>query len=83
MAVVAREFIIEPEDQARSELYDFLALVLARPAGAELLEQIAGLQGGDTLLGNALNVLARIAAVTTPETAEREFNALFVGLGAR
>lgn len=81
MAVVAREFIIEPEDQARSELYDFLALVLARPAGAELLEQIAGLQGGDTPLGSALGALSKIAAVTTPETAEREFNALFIGLG--
>lgn len=81
MSAVAREFIINPEDQARSELYDFLGLVLARPADAALLDQIAGLRGDDTPLGNALDMLAKIAAVTTPETAEREFNALFIGLG--
>jgi TorA maturation chaperone TorD len=81
MSVVAREYIIDPEDQARSELYDFLGLVLSRPADAALLEQIAGLEGDDTPLGQALGLLAKIAAVTTPETAEREYNALFVGLG--
>ncbi|WP_428645037.1 TorD/DmsD family molecular chaperone [Roseibium sp.] len=81
MAAVAREFIIDPEDQARSELYDFLGLVLARPADAELLQQVAGLNGGDTPIGNILGTLARIAAVTTPQTAEREFSGLFIGLG--
>jgi TorA maturation chaperone TorD len=81
MSAVAREYIIDPEDQARSELYDFLGLVLSRPADADLLEQIAGLQGDDTPLGQALGLLAKIAAVTAPETAEREFNALFIGLG--
>ncbi|MFC6657793.1 molecular chaperone [Roseibium salinum] len=81
MPAVAREFIINPEDQARSELYDFLGLVLARPADAALLGQIAGLRGDDTPLGNALDLLAKIAAVTRAETAEREFNALFIGLG--
>lgn len=81
MSAVAREYIIEPEDQARSQLYDFLGLLLAKPADAELLRQIAALDGDDTLLGGALATLARVAGVTTPETAEREFNALFIGLG--
>jgi len=81
MSAVAREFIIDPEDRARSELYDFLGVVLARPADAQLLGQIAELKGDETPLGNALSLLARIAAVTSPETAEREFNALFIGLG--
>lgn len=81
MSAVAREYIIDPEDQARSELYDFLGLVLARPADAALLGQIAELRGNDTPLGNTLDKLARIAAVTKPEAAEREFNALFIGLG--
>jgi TorA maturation chaperone TorD len=81
MSAVAREFIIDPEDQARSELYDFLGVVLARPADAQLLGQISELKGDETPLGQALNLLARIAAVTSPETAEREFNALFIGLG--
>jgi len=81
MSAVAREFIIDPEDQARSELYDFLGLVLARPADADLLGQIAALRGDETPLGQALAMLAKIAAVTTPQTAEREFNAVFIGLG--
>ncbi|GAB4516646.1 MAG: hypothetical protein Tsb0019_16140 [Roseibium sp.] len=81
MSAVAREYIIDPEDQARSELYDFLGLLLSRPADAALLEQIAGLEGDDTPLGKAIGLLAKVAAVTTPQTAEREFNALFIGLG--
>ena len=81
MSAVAREYIIDPEDQARSELYDFLGLVLAKPADGQLLAQIAELRGDETPLGSALSTLARVAAVTTPETAEREFNALFIGLG--
>lgn len=81
MSAVAREYIIEPEDRARSELYDFLGLVLAAPADATLLGQIAGLSGDETPLGTKLSTLGRIAGVTSPETAEREFNALFIGLG--
>lgn len=81
MSAVAREYIIEPEDQARSELYDFLGLLLSRPADAGLLAQIRALEGDDSPLGGALGMLAKIAAVTTPEIAEREFNALFIGLG--
>ncbi|TYC48246.1 molecular chaperone TorD family protein [Rhodobacterales bacterium] len=81
MSAVAREYIIDPEDQARSELYDFLGLVLAKPADGQLLAQIAELRGDETPLGSALSTLSRVAAVTTPETAEREFNALFIGLG--
>ncbi|MBN9671898.1 TorD/DmsD family molecular chaperone [Roseibium aggregatum] len=81
MTAVVKEYVIDPEDQARAELYDFLGLLLARPADDDLLRQVAGLQGNDTPLGDALGVLARIAAVTSPEAAEREFNALFIGLG--
>jgi len=81
MTAVVKEYVIDPEDRARAELYDFLGLLLARPAGAELLRQVAALEGNDTPMGDALSVLARVAGVTSPETAEREFNALFIGLG--
>lgn len=81
MSAAMTEYVIDPEDRARSELYDFIGLLLVRPADAALLEQVAGLKGDDTPLGNALNVLAKVASVTSAETAEREFNALFVGLG--
>lgn len=81
MSAAMTEYVIDPEDRARSELYDFIGLLLVSPADAVLLEQVAGLKGDDTPLGNALSVLAKVASVTSAETAEREFNALFVGLG--
>jgi len=81
MSAVVKEYVIDPEDRARADLYDFLGVLLAGPADKDLLDQIALLKGDDTPLGTALSVLARIASVTAPETAEREFNALFIGLG--
>ena len=66
MSAVAREFIIDPEDQARSELYDFLGAILARPANAQLLGQIAELKGDETPLGQALSLLARMISNLTP-----------------
>ncbi|QDG75919.1 molecular chaperone [Labrenzia sp. PHM005] len=81
MAAVVTEYVIDPEDQARADLYNFLGVLLVSPADQELLRQIASLQGDDTPLGSALRILAKVSAVTTPETAEREFNALFIGLG--
>lgn len=81
MAAVVTEYVIDPEDQARADLYNFLGVLLASPADSDLLRQIAGLSGDDTPLGTSLRTLAKISAVTTAETAEREFNALFIGLG--
>ena len=46
-----------------------------------VLDQTAGLSGDDTDLGQAITALARVAKVTKPAAAEREFNALFIGLG--
>lgn len=81
MAAVVTEYVIDPEDQARADLYNFLGVLLVAPADAALLRQIASLQGDDTPLGSAMRTLSKVAAVTAPQTAEREFNALFVGLG--
>lgn len=81
MSEAVTEYVIDPEDQGRSDLYNFLGTVLARPADAALLKQIASLQGDDTPLGEQLRVLAKLASVTTAQDAEREFNALFIGLG--
>ncbi|WP_305987773.1 molecular chaperone [Roseibium sp. MMSF_3544] len=81
MSAAVTEYVIDPEDRARSELYDFLGLLLVKPVDATVLQQVAGLDGDDTTLGRALTVLSKVAGVTTPETAEREYNALFIGLG--
>ncbi len=58
-----------------------LAQVLASPPKREFLENAAHLSGDDSELGEGVSALARLAAVTTEAGAEREFNALFIGLG--
>ena len=81
MSAVHKLHVVDPEDQARADLYDFLGLLLAKPADASLLNQIANLKPGNSPLGQTMDTLSRLAGVTTAETAEREFNALFIGLG--
>ena len=81
MAAVEKLHIIDPEDQARSDLYGFLGALLEKPADSKLLYQISSLKPDDTPIGQSIHALSRIAGVTTAETAEREFNALFIGLG--
>ena len=81
MAAVVTEYVIDPEDQARADLYNFLGVLLAKPADNDLLRQIAALSGDDTPLGTTLKTLAKLASVTSEQDAEREFNALFIGLG--
>ena len=39
------------------------------------------MSGDESELGKAISALARVAQVTKPAAAEREFNALFIGLG--
>ncbi len=72
---------IAEEDRMRADLYDFLAVLLARPADAALLERTAALSGDDTAMGQAVSALARVAKVSTQRAVESEFNALFIGLG--
>lgn len=72
---------IAEEDRMRADLYDFLGLLLARPPSQTVLTQTATLSGDDTALGLSISGLARVAHVTKPAAAEREFNALFIGLG--
>ena len=72
---------IPEEDRLRADFYNFLGLVLAGPPDQLLLDQIAGLSGDGSDLGQAIATMARVAKVTKPAAATREFNALFVGLG--
>ncbi len=72
---------ITEEDRLRADFYDFLGLLLARPPDAPLLAQTAALEGDDGDLGGAIASLARVAKVSTPQAVEREFNALFIGVG--
>lgn len=72
---------VADEDRLRADLYNFLGVLLAAPPDQMLLDQAAGLSGDDSPMGQAIAGLARVARVTKPQTAEREFNALFIGLG--
>ncbi|MFC3616669.1 molecular chaperone [Lutimaribacter marinistellae] len=72
---------IAEEDRLRAEFYDFLGRLLAAPPDGPLLSSMAGLQGDESDLGQAVQAMARVAKVTRSEAAEREFNALFIGLG--
>lgn len=70
------------EDRLRADLYDFLGVLLAGPPSEQLLAQTATLAGdNETDLGTAVAALSRIAKHTKPQAVEREFNALFIGLG--
>lgn len=72
---------VSEEDRLRADLYNYLGLMLAAPPSQMLLEQSAALQGDDTPLGRGINALARVAKRGKAQAAEREFNALFIGLG--
>jgi TorA maturation chaperone TorD len=69
------------EDRLRADLYNYLGLLLARPADELVLAQTADLTGDKSPLGEAIAGLARVAKVSKPKAVEREFNALFIGLG--
>ncbi|HCB54016.1 MAG TPA: molecular chaperone TorD [Rhodobacter sp.] len=69
------------EDQLRADLYDFLSALLARPANKALLDKTAKLSGDETDLGRAIGTLAKLAVQSSVKSVEREFNALFIGLG--
>ncbi len=77
----APDTAIAEEDRLRADLYNFLGALLAGPPDGALLEQTAGLTGDATPMGEAINAMARLAKRLKPAAVEREFNALFIGLG--
>jgi len=54
---------------------------MAAPPDQMILDQTAGLSGDDNDLGQAIQAMARVAKVTKPKAVDREFHALFIGLG--
>nr|WP_295825604.1 molecular chaperone TorD family protein [uncultured Azospirillum sp.] len=67
-------------DGLRADVYRLLALTLAAPPGADLLALLGGLAGDSTPIGRTFDDLATRARATDPQAAEREFNALFIGV---
>ena len=82
MTAAAQDIAIPEEDRMRADLYNYLGLMLSRPADEMTLTMSAGLSGDDeTELGRAIAALARVAKAVKPKAVESEFNALFIGLG--
>ena len=75
-----REDVAE-EDLLRADLYGMLGQVLAAPPSQEFLTNAAGLAGDASDLGEGINALAKLAAATSASSVEKEYNALFIGLG--
>ena len=73
--------VLPEEERLRADLYGLLARLLARPANAQDIELAAALAGDASDLGEGITALSKVAAKTTAEGAEREYNALFIGLG--
>lgn len=72
---------IDPADAQRSAQYRFVSTLLADAPDAGMLRLVAGLTGDATPLGQAYGALAAAAARTDAAAVEREFFALFVGVG--
>ncbi len=72
---------VAPEDQLRADFYNLLGLLLAAPPDQFVLDLMSGLGGDATELGQAVQGMSRVARVTKPAAAEREFNTLFIGIG--
>ena len=69
------------EERLRADLYGLLSRLLARAPTGKDLRQLTALTGDGSDLGTGISALARVAAITSPEAAVREYNALFIGLG--
>ena len=72
---------VSQEDRSRADMYNFLGLVLARPADEILLQQMSQLSGDQSELGKAVETLKRVSKVSKPNSVEIEFNKLFIGVG--
>ncbi|WP_236037398.1 TorD/DmsD family molecular chaperone [Belnapia arida] len=72
---------VDPLDLERARLFALLGRLLSAPPDAELLARLQGLQGDGTPLGRALAALAEAAGRTDAARVEREYFALFIGVG--
>jgi TorA maturation chaperone TorD len=80
-ALAIQTSAIDDVDRARMDEYALLATLLRQAPDGVLLEGLSGIRGDSTPLGVAHAALARAAEETDPERLDREFFALFVGVG--
>lgn len=69
------------EDLARASVYGLLASALEAPVGADWLDVVGALDGGEGELGAALGELSRLARDADPAQLARDYHDLFIGVG--
>jgi len=72
---------VVPEDQDRASLYSLLGNLLLQVPDKLILDRLAALTKGDGEIGGVIETLSQVARSMNPGSAEREFNALFIGVG--
>ena len=84
-APIAFRHTLDPEDQARADLYAVLARLYADAPDARFLKSLAAAErmtsGIDNPLAAAWNRLADASAAMDPDAAAQEYTDLFVGVG--
>ena len=84
-APIAFRHTLDPEDQARADLYAVLARLYADAPDARFLKSLAAAErttsGIDNPLATAWNRLADASAAMDPDAAAQEYTDLFVGVG--
>ena len=72
---------VSPEELARAGIYRLLASLLSRPADPWMLGMAAAMDNDGGAFGEALAAISAKAKGAEPPVIEREFNALFIGVG--
>jgi TorA maturation chaperone TorD len=80
-STVATEPAIDEQNALRAQQWSFLARVLSHAPDAQMLDALGQLEGDETALGQAYEVLARTARDSDAKDVEQEFFELFVGVG--
>ena len=81
MGQAATGHVLGEEDALRAHLYSYVGALLSAPPGKDLIDKTRKLTGDDTELGRAITALARVAGAVGPRDVEREYQALFIGVG--
>lgn len=72
---------VAPEERLRADLYRLLGHFLRKAPDDDDLRMAAGLESGETPLGEKLGAFAAQARATTAAAAAREYHDLFIGVG--
>ena len=81
MAEATAQLGITEEDRLRATWYSLFSRLLAKPADADVLEILRGLEGDQSPFGQAIAALKAAAAKCPMKLIEQEYFDLFVGIG--